>query len=300
MSSKDKPVVIGESMVQRLMELAGNRALYKKSLLKEEKEPKKEESTDEPDVAPETDSAPVAEEPAEEALEAEPMVDDASPIGDDIIDTDIDDDGDGGDQPINMDQFVDELAELMMRATDRQVTVGPPGSGAGAAGGDLDDEGLEDVGMDEEPLAEPPVEDVTAPDTSALPAPGPVAPTTGPLDKEKLESKRVSTIAQKIYEQLMAKIVKKSGVDLNEAKKNNQEVKVKLEPKTASQKKSLNEAKDGQPHQKAPFLTSKTTPAPAKGRGPDKPGKSPSPHPQPVKSSPKSNQNANSDIGKKK
>jgi len=275
MSSKDK-LVIGESTVQRMMELAGTRALYKKSIIKESGAFPKEEPVEE--------EIPVEEEPVEEEIPVEDGVSEGGPdLGDDLIDSDVDGedglDGVEDEQSINTDQFVEKLAQLMKQAFNVSVTVSPMGeTGMEGAEGLTDIDG--EASIEEAPVA-----------PSLLPAKPPAAGGLKPLVPPKLENRnKVSQMAQQIYEQVMAKIVKKSGVNLKESNLNRQEVKVKLEQKTLT-KKPLNEsAKDGQPHVKAPFLTSKTTPAPAKGRGTDKPE---------VKTSPKSNQNPNCDLGKK-
>lgn len=273
MSSK-KEVILNESMKQRIMELAGTKAFYKKPILKEGEEfPKKEEDPVEEEEVSDK-SLPAEEktvEPTSDSSEEEDM------LSNDLLDSDIEGE-DLDSQTMDSDEFVNQLADLVLQHFGIQLTVGPASEDSSSVL-DTDIEG--DVSESPEDTAD----DVNLEPEVDLPKEN--AETEMPTKLEN-KKKKVSPMAQQIYEQVMARIVKKSGVSLKESQLRNQEVKVKLEPKQqAATKKPLNEAKDGQPHSKAPHLTSKLTPAPAKGTGPNKQGPTPKPHPQPIKSSPK-------------
>lgn len=162
----DKKLVIPESMVARMMELAGNKALFKKTILTEEfsggdssdkkdssdKETKKSESSGSSEDSggskpakkessgesksssskSSESSAPSMEGSSDVADVGDDGLDGVADAGsDDILDDDlIDSDMEGAEtESLDAEQFVEALADLISRHFGREVTVGAPSMG---------------------------------------------------------------------------------------------------------------------------------------------------------------------------
>lgn len=227
-----KEIVLSESMVQRIMELAGNKAFYNKNLITEStKKNKKVVSeanlppTD--DMEPELDldtESPVdtSTSPVEPSTESVPSVEDSA-----LSDVGVEDSA----PTMDTEMFLDELSDALM--THFGISL-PVGHETGI------ETGVEEVD-DEEPILddEDSYEDESSDESESVEDTTSSEPPKPPVT----ESKKLSPITQAIYEQLINKLKNKVGKTMNES------AKLKFAPK-------LNEAKNGQP--KAPPHVNKT------------------------------------------
>lgn len=227
-----KEIVLSESMVQRIMELAGNKAFYNKNLITESTK-KNKKVVSEANLPPTDDVEPESDldtESPEGDLTSAPTPVESTPS---VEDTALSDVGIEDSAPtMDTEMFLDELSDALMTHFGISLPVGTE-TGVETGVEEMDDEepivdDEDSFESDDMSVESEPTEDVTTPE-----------PTKPPVT----ESKKLSPITQAIYEQLIKKLKTKAGKTMNESSK------LKFTPK-------LNEAKNGQP--KAPPHVNKT------------------------------------------